>query len=105
MDTNKAIESRRHNENLFNPLLEIKTSDDAYYNHSIQIFQVLLRTFCVEISGHGSECSSSELSNFSLMQPITFFSLNGALKFSDVTMLFSQMMRWPITYRHVCQLW
>ena len=62
-----------------------------------------MRYFCDEISGHGSECRSSERPKVALVQPITGSHLNDKLEFQYAWIIFSRHLRWPITYRLVAQ--
>ena len=57
-----------------------------------------MHTFCAEISGHGSECRSSERLKLALIQPITYGMSNDTLNLYDARMIFSRHLPWPITY-------
>ena len=62
-----------------------------------------MRNFYVEISGHGSECRSSERPKVALVHPITVSRYNDALKFEDAKITSSRQSRLAITYRLVAQ--
>ena len=72
MGTNEVTESLRHKENLFDLTLARKASNAAVCKQVLQTFKIYMNTFCVEISGHGSEYRSSERPKLALMQPITY---------------------------------
>ena len=76
MGTIEVTEYLRHNENLYDQLLERKTLTDTGCNHFVQTFQFYVHTFYVETRGHGSECSSNERPKLERVKPTTFGSLN-----------------------------
>ena len=71
MGTNGVTESLCHNESLFDLSLEREKSNGKVFGYLFKIFKFYVHTFCVEISGHGSECRSSERPKLALVQPIT----------------------------------
>ena len=70
---------------------------------SYKLFYSCVHTFCVEISGHGIECRTSEMSKLAPLQPITYDISNDTLNPRYFKMIFFRHLRWPIVYRPVAR--